>query len=123
MKSSWPYFQNAIMFSGSPNAESIIRTPNEAIKANTEYLKKVSCKGTPEQIVQCALTKDLNSLKNQAKPSWANYARPFFSPVVDGKVITDRPANLLSKGDFKMCPVISGVREFFLLFLFFIDNL
>ncbi len=112
MKSSWPYFNNVIMFSGSPNAESIIRTPDRAINDNTGYLKKIDCNGTPEQIVQCALKKSPNSLKSGGKPSWATPARPFFSPVVDGKVLTDKPTNILTKGDFKNCSVITGVREF-----------
>ena len=112
IKSSWPYFRNAIMFSGSPNAESIIKTPQEALKNNTDYLKQVGCSGTPQKIVECALTKDFNTLINQKKPSWAVAARPLFSPVVDGQVIRDLPGNLLSRGDFKKCSIITGVKNF-----------
>ena len=111
------------MFSGSPNAESIIKTSKDALHYSTEYLKKLDCKGTTEEILKCALNKkDRKSFienKNKIIKSLGfvdEPARPFFSPVVDGHVLTDHPKNLLSAGNFKKCPVITGVRGNFFLY-------
>lgn len=36
-----------------------------------------------------------------------NVLNPFL-PVVDGRVLTDTPLALLSRGDFKRCPIMTG---------------
>ena len=104
------------MFSGSPNTHSLITLPYEAVRRNTEYLKQLSCSGTIEQIVECARNKDRSSLISQKTSNdWFCSSNPFFTPVVDGQLLNDEPINLLKKGNFKNCSILTGVSILFLL--------
>lgn len=114
-KDSWPYFRNMLLQSGSPIADAL--TPistNEANQRSREILSLVGC--TDGDIAQCAqdsahLNKAaLDYFRNAVSNNHfaeMNVITPFV-PVLDGKVLTDTPLELLKKGDFKKCPVMTG---------------
>jgi carboxylesterase type B len=115
-KISSNYFTNAFMLSGSPNAVTIISDQNEAIRRNTAVLNSMNCTGTANSLIECAkkmsatelLTKANAYISRNAAKGYFIGPNPFFTPIVDDYFLTDFPINLLKKGDFKKCPVITG---------------
>lgn len=128
------YYRNAFMISGSGSAETIITLPNEAIRRNTGVLQTIlgtACPGEAKDQVECVKQLPRNLVASQASKyhnseNFFHAPSPFFSPVVDGYFLTDLPRNLLMKGEFKKCSIITGVlilykleAQFFSFFYFF----
>jgi len=94
----------------SPNAQSIITLPDEAMRRNTEYLKQLR---TADQIVECARNKDRESLISQGTPNdWFCSSNPFFTPDVDGNYLIDKPINLLKKETLRTVQYLLGYLLF-----------
>ena len=109
------------MLSGSPNADTIITNKTEAIRRNTNFLKLFNCSGSAANLVDCV--KNINAsyiliksieYRDQLSKSFFIGPNPLFTPVVDNYFLTDEPRNLLKKGEFKKCTVITGVTCFVL---------
>lgn len=115
-KLSANYYSNAIMMSGSGNADTIITKQDEAIFRNSNFLKLLNCTGTAFDLVECSLKLNASYLldkSNEYKDSLSKEffiaPNPLFTAVVDNYFLTDEPRNLLKNGDFKKCAVITGV--------------
>ena len=110
------YFRNAFMLSGSPNALPVFTDQNDSVRRNKAFLNFMNCTGTSEQLIDCAKNIEPQILidgvykfmsKNVA---YRYFIGPihFMAPTIDGYFLTDYPINLLSKDEFKKCPVITG---------------
>jgi len=80
-------------------------------------LKFLNCTGTLKELIECAKQIEPQTLidgvytfmsKNVANSRYFIGPIHFMAPSVDGYFMTDYPFNLLKKGEFKKCPVITG---------------
>jgi acetylcholinesterase len=109
-------FNNAIMESGTALADWATLKNSEAIKRGTEILETMGCKGNITDIIECAqkiepktaLEKSDEHYFSKATHGIAQYT---FVPVVDNYFLEDEPINLLNRGKFKKCPILTGVNK------------
>lgn len=114
---SWQLFTNAILQSGTPLLLSAI-TRDEASRRTQEVLSSIGCANDTSSNAEAALcaqnSPHINSASGDLYKQISKGDRfiglgvTSFPPVIDGRVLTDSPVNLLASGDFKKCPVMTG---------------
>lgn len=116
---STPYFNNAIMQSGTSLSSWFMLTNEQTLSRNVLILNAIGCSGNDSSnLLNCLNQLSVDSiaqlpgfyfneyLKNfQPMPAYMNYA---FLPVVDGYFLRDTPENLLTSSLFKRCPILLG---------------
>lgn len=119
-KPSWPFFRNIIIQSGS-----LLNTAHQAITSleATQRTKLfvsmyTTCKDNKD-LVKCLrsipaenLTYSaglfLNHYIHEHNKYASVYLRTPFPPVVDDRVLTDKPLNMLASNNFKQCSMLAG---------------
>ena len=93
-KLSWPYFNAAIMESGSATSSwAFFSNKTKALGMNNNFLKRIGCKRSAKN-AQIACAKELNSSFLAEAPNGVTI-------IVDDYFLTGQPINLLNKGSFK----------------------
>jgi carboxylesterase type B len=119
-KQSWQLFNNAILQSGTPlmrSFEAISR--EEASRRAREVFNMIGCLGndtSDAEMAQCAQNSPyidrasvdfVRRITNGDLFTSFNLMTPY-PPVIDDRVLTDRPFELFERGDFKKCPILTG---------------
>jgi acetylcholinesterase len=87
-----------------------------ALERNSQILNFMGCNGTNHQMIQCAKSIDPKIALDKADEyfySHANHgvAQFTFLPVVDNYFLEEEPINLLNRGKFKKCPILTGANK------------
>ena len=105
-------FQKAIIESGAPDYITLQQSETDGVA----LAGKVGCgQGTQQQIAACLRAVPVSELlTNQATETGA---------IIDGKLLTEPPADALASGDFNRVPVLNGTNhdEFRLVIAFSFD--
>jgi carboxylesterase type B len=109
-------FNNAIMESGTALADWALLKNSNAIERNTKILKFMGCNGTNYQMIECVKKFDPKTALDKADEyfySHANHgvAQFTFLPVVDNYFLEEEPINLMNRGKFKKCPILTGANK------------
>lgn len=94
-------------------------TKDEATRRTKELLSLVDCldgKNSNSQMASCVQNAQhiskvaieyFNKLMNSNQLTKLNIVSPFW-PVIDGYLLKDSPEALLTRGEFKKCPIMTG---------------
>jgi len=124
---SAPFFKNAIMQSGSSLAKWATLDNTIALERNREYLENLNCKGSANEMIECAKNIDSKTILEKSDEYFYTKSEGSIMqfphlPVVDNYFLPEEPIVLLNKGKFKKCPIIIGVNKdeasFFLFYQF-----
>lgn len=118
--SSWPFFKNIVLHSGSllNTAHQAITSLEASQRAKLFISMYTNCKDN-EGLIKCLqnipaenLTKSAGLFLDHYIHEYCKYAsvylRTAFPPVVDGRVLADKPINLLTSNKFKQCNMLAG---------------
>ncbi|XP_053399968.1 cholinesterase-like isoform X1 [Mercenaria mercenaria] len=101
---SWPYFNNAIMLSGSSFAPWAIKNPESLVNRTKSLAKLLNCPHAhTKDMIKCLCRKDAMDIERN---QWLLDDK--FSPTVDGKFMRDYPVKLLESGRIKRTNVLLG---------------
>ena len=132
---SWPYFRNAIMESGGPNPKQLSLISAEvANNRSKDLLTYLGCKGTPNEIVQCAQNIDANLILDTSysylrKKIFINEESSYihgthFPVVISNETFSESIEEIIEKKKFKKCKIITGFNSGdFAIFLYSLTNL
>ncbi|RMZ96447.1 acetylcholinesterase type 1 [Brachionus plicatilis] len=106
-------FHNAIMESGTALADWTLLNHEDAMKRSTGILKKIGCKGTTPEMIECAKKVNARTALEQSDEYFYSrathgVAQFIFVPVVDKYFLEEEPISLLNRGKFKKCPILLG---------------
>lgn len=111
LKSSWPYFRNAILQSGNPTTldlDTLLLTPNKAFSIALNIAANFSCDLTnATNVLSCLQSVNSNDF-NQIANGFQTY--PAF--VLDKNVFDQPPRKLFESGNFKHCNILTGSNNF-----------
>lgn len=120
---SWPYFNQAIMQSGSSLSSAFTLTPSQALARYVNIVNGIGCPSSdPNSLINCLRQISPGTLNSAAtgyfiQTSTANSFSPptyltifAFVPVIDGYFFPDSPRNLLDKGLFKKASILLGAN-------------
>ena len=109
-------FRNAIMESGTALADWATLKGADAIKRYTGILNNMGCNGTNHEMIECARNVDAKTALEKADEHFYTYANHgvaqfTFLPVVDNYFLDEEPINLVNRGKFKKCPILTGANK------------
>lgn len=125
---SRPYFERAIMQSGSATVPWAFLKPDEAIRRSLRLASMFNCSHGPNQLkeaVECLKQiKNLTELINSELESEGVFEFPFV-PVLDGEFLTESPYESLAKKNFKNVSILIGSNkdEGFYFILYYLTDL
>ena len=119
-KPSWPFFRNIVLQSGSllNTAHQAITSLEASQRARLFVSTYTTCKDNKD-FVKCLqnisaenLTFSAGLFLNQYIHEHNKYASVYFGtpfpPVVDERVLSDKPLNMLTSNNFKQCSMLAG---------------
>lgn len=101
-KSSWSFFNRAILLSGSSLARWAVSKPEELSERTKSLAKSVGC-SDHEETAKCLRRQDALYIENSNAKLDGRYG-----PTVDGVFLVDYPDNLLQKGRIKRTEIMLG---------------
>jgi acetylcholinesterase len=114
-------FTNAIMQSGSAIADWATLKNSEALKRGREILVAIGCDaggigGNLTYAIECAQSADPIEAMQKSDEYFYNraiygIAQYNFLPVVDDYFLEEEPIISLNRGQFKKCPILTGVNK------------
>jgi carboxylesterase type B len=121
-KPSWPLFRNLILQAGSGLNPNILPVSKQAAtEQNRAFLIAIGCGNATSPnavLLECArrqeparlMTQSIEHQKNllAAYKSFANNLFVFYSPVIDGDILTESFVDALRNQNLKKCPIITG---------------
>ena len=119
---SWPYFNNAIMLSGTSLSHWSVESPTYLL-AHTHHLANITnCSHTDSsEMVKCLRNMDAYDLENKQWGLNNKYIGTFL-PTVDGYFLKSDPQTLINSGKIKKTDIMLGSTkdegEFFLLYFY-----
>ncbi|XP_060569602.1 cholinesterase 1-like isoform X2 [Ruditapes philippinarum] len=107
--SSWPYFNNAILLSGTSLCPWAHDSPDILLEHIKSFANIMNCSNSDKkEIVKCLRNKD--ALDLEANQWEINYNKNIgtFGPTTDGIFLTDTPSILLNSGNLKSADILLG---------------
>jgi len=104
-------FHRAIMQSGSANMPWAMLTQTEAKRRSLELALILGCQKTDDmaEVADCLRRFTPQRLADEQFVARGPVQFPFL-PVIDGTFLPDSPAKLLNRGEFKRCPLLTGIN-------------
>jgi carboxylesterase type B len=107
-KESWPYFQRAILQSGSITFSYGIVNMAAAKILSQKFINSVNCTND-EHALECLQNLTTHQVLEHYRTTRYSMTRDFLLPVVDGDFYPDVPAVLLKQGKHKKLDILLGV--------------
>ena len=118
--SSWPYFRNAVLLSASSLSHWAVDTPLNLKMQALKFAEIMNCPQSWQPFVECLRNKSAEEL--EAKQWEVSKNIGTFSPVIDGKFLSDDPLVLLNSGKIKDANIMAGTTtdegEYFLIYFY-----
>lgn len=108
---SWPYFQRAILQSGSISfSYGIVPIMSIAKAMSLKFISAVNCPNDLHAL-ECLQKLTTNQVLEHYRTSKYSMTTDFLLPVVDGDFYPDIPAKLLEQGKHKKLDIMLGVCQ------------
>ena len=109
-------FNNAIMESATALSDWALLKSTNAIERYTQILHHMGCNGSNTEMIECAKRIDAKTALDKADEYFYTHANHgvlqyTFLPVVDNYFLEEEPINLLNRGKFKKCPILTGANK------------
>ncbi|XP_013421277.1 cholinesterase [Lingula anatina] len=108
---SWPYFNRAILQSGSASATWAYQSPDVAKRKTIKFAEIVGCKTkgvTLEAISKCLISKDKTDIVNHQWDLVNMYFDVPMAPTLDGYFINEPPMESIKKKKIKNADLLAG---------------